>query len=82
LITDHKYKVQLLHIPVNNDPPVIGLGFNYNPTTGIYNVIDPTGVRSRDYNAVGTKQPYATNLANALEHLDKRVDHKQLVDFS
>lgn len=67
---------------VPDDPNIFhGNGFSFNTATGVYNLSDPSRVADRlSYNSPASKQPYATNLANALEDHDKRVTHKQIGD--
>lgn len=53
-------------------------GFTFFPGNRIYMIEDPTGVRSIPFDKEGrnaTNQPYAKNLANALDHMDRnRLD--------
>jgi hypothetical protein len=48
--------------------PTGGQGYFLDPINGKYRVEDPTGVRLRPYSSSGSKQPYASNMARALEH--------------
>ena len=43
-------------------------GFMFDPVMGRYVIEDPTGISARGFNINLTSQPFATNLANALEH--------------
>jgi hypothetical protein len=54
--------------PPTGNPHGGGQGYYYDPVTGNYIIEDPTGVLSTPFNSPLSKQPYASNMARALEH--------------
>ena len=60
----------------------VGNGFTFNTVTKTWNIQDPTGVRNRSYNSFTSKQPYASNLARALEHQNRVNNHQMVVGVS
>ena len=53
-------------------------GFRFEVTTNRYMITDPNGTTTRGFNPNGGNQPYASYLANALQHIYDTNDHKQL----
>jgi hypothetical protein len=45
-----------------------GQGFQFDPVTQQYIIQDPNNTAPAGFNAPGSKQPYAANLARALLH--------------
>jgi hypothetical protein len=43
-------------------------GYMFDPVIGRYVIEDPIGISARGFNINLTSQPFASNLANALEH--------------
>jgi hypothetical protein len=57
--------------PAVNPPavnPPVEQGYIFDPVSEQYRIQDPTNVRSTPFNSPNSKQPYASNLARALEH--------------
>jgi len=46
----------------------VGQGFQYDPVQDHYVIQDPNNTAAAGFNSPGTKQPYASNMANALQH--------------
>ena len=51
-------------------------GFMYDPAKSNYAFNDPTGVSDRPFDAKSNNQPYATFLANGLDHMDTTRRHE------
>jgi hypothetical protein len=57
------------------DNTSVGGSYYYNPITDKYDITDPLHTAMLGFNSLGSKQPYASNLAAALKHFSEQPNN-------